>query len=217
VQAVLRLNPKPLDVRVEEYRGIKFLKLSMYEEAIGIYTALLDFFNEGLSNLSEILGDLQASRLNIISIYAKTRLVHIISEYRLILMHCNYLLDNKKVAVSYAEESIDQLYTSIEMIKSMITQEIWTREDIKRLTYEGFMAAYFQRFPGLGKSYMSMDFEVIVSEGITGEPLEILKSLPYYDLIARMKSYDRTEVEELLKEFNLGRLEKYKDILMGSV
>jgi len=217
VQAVLRLNPKPLDVRVEEYRGIKLLKLGMYDEAIEIYTALFEFFNEGLSNLSELLGDLSASRLNIISIYAKTRLVHIISEYRLILMHCNYLLNKKKEAVELAQESIDHLYTSIEMIKSMITQEIWSREDIKRLTYEGFMAAYFQRFPGLRKSYTTMDFEGIVSEGIEGIPLEVLKSLPYYNLIVRMKSSDRNEVEELLKEFNLGRLEKYKDILMGSV
>ncbi len=103
VQAVLRLNPKPLDVRVEEYRGIKLLKLGMYDEAIEIYTALFEFFNEGLSNLSELLGDLSASRLNIISIYAKTRLVHIISEYRLILMHCNYLLNKKKEAVELAQ------------------------------------------------------------------------------------------------------------------
>ena len=159
VQAVLRLNPKPVDVRVEEYRGIKLLKLGMYEEAIEIYDRLLEFFNQGLNNLSELLGDLQGSRLNIISIYAKTRLVHIISEYRLILMHCNYLLERNKEAVIFAEESIDHLYTSIEMIKSMITQEIWSRADIKRLTYEGFMAAYFQHFPELGKSYKSMDLK----------------------------------------------------------
>jgi hypothetical protein len=214
---VLRLNPKPVDVRVEEYRGIKFLKLGMYEEAIVIYTDLLEFFNQGLSNLSELLGDLQGSRLDIISIYAKTRLVHIISEYRLILMHCNYLLENKEKAVNFAEESIDHLYTSIEMIKSMISQEIWSREDIKRLTYEGFMAAYFQLFPGLGKSYTTMDFEEIVSEGIEGTPLDVLKSLPYFNLIVRMKSYERDEIESLLEEFNLGRLEKYKDLLMGKV
>jgi tetratricopeptide (TPR) repeat protein len=217
VQAVLRLNPRPVDVRVEEYRGIKLIKLGMYEEAIEIYDKLLEFFNQGLNNLSELLGDLQASRLNIISIYAKTRLVHIICEYRLILMHCNYLLEKNDEAVSYAEESIDQLYTSIEMIKSMITQEIWSREDIKRLTYEGFMAAYFQLFPSVGKSYKSMDFEEIVSEGIEGTPLNVLKSLPYFDLIVRMKTYERNEIEKLLEEFDLGRLEKYKDLLMGKV
>ena len=217
VQAVLRLNPNSVDVRIEEYRGLKFLKLGMYEEAIEVYTGLFEFFDQGLSNLSELLGDLQASRLNIISIYAKTRLVHIIAEYRLILMHCNYLLDKKDKAVTLAEDSIDHLYTSIEMIKSMISQEIWSREDIKRLTYEGFMAAYFQLFPEISNSYKNMDFEEIVSEGIEGTPLDVLKSLPYFDLIIRMKSYDRNEIEELLKEFNLGRLEKYKGILMGKV
>jgi tetratricopeptide (TPR) repeat protein len=217
ILAVLRLNPKPVDFRAEEYRGIKFLKLGMYKEAIEIYTELFDFFNEGLNNLSEVLADLQASQINITSIYTKTRLVHIISEYRLLLMHCKYLIGEKKEAISLAEESIDHLYTSIEMIKSMITQEIWIREDIKRLTYEGFMAAYFQKFPGLGKSYTSMDFEEIVSEGIEGDPLEVLKSLPYFNLIVRMKSYDRNDIEDLLKDFNLGRLEKYKDILMGKV
>ncbi len=217
VQAVLRLNPKSVDFQVEEHRGIKFLKLGMYEEAVEVYTKLFNFFDQGLSNLSELLGDLQASRLNIISIYAKTRLVHIISEYRLILMHCNYLLGNKEEAVTFAEDSIDQLYTSIEMIKSMISQEIWSREDVKRLTYEGFMAAYFQLFPGLSKSYQNMDFEEIIAEGMERTPLDVLKSLPYYNLVVRMKSYERNEIEELLKEFNLGRLEKYKDILMGKV
>ncbi|MBN2156381.1 MAG: hypothetical protein JW776_10080 [Candidatus Lokiarchaeota archaeon] len=217
ILAVLRLNPKSVDYRAEEFRGIKLLKFGMYEEALEIYSRLLEFFNEGLNNLSELLGDLQSSRLNIISIYAKTRLVHIISEYRLILMHCCYLLNKKEEAIRLAEESIDHLYTSIEMIKSMITREIWSREDVKRLTYEGFMAAYFQLFPGVGKSYTNMDFEEIVAEGIEGSPLEVLKSLPYYDLIIRMRTYDRNEIEELLKEFNLGRLEKYKDLLMGKV
>ena len=217
ILAVLRLNPKPVDFRAEEYRGIKFLKLGMYKEAIAIYTTLFEFFNGGLNNLSEVLADLQTSQINITSIYTKTRLVHIISEYRLLMMHCKYLLDEKEEAISLAEESIDHLYTSIEMIKSMITQEIWIREDIKRLSYEGFMAAYFQKFPGLGKSYTNMDFEEIVSEGVEGEPLEVLKNLPYFTLIVRMKSYDRNDVEELLKEFNLGRLEKYKGILMGKI
>ena len=217
ILAVLRLNPKSVDFRAEEYRGIKFLKLGMYQEAIEVYTILFDFFNEGLSNLSELLADLQSSKLNISSIYSKTRLVHIISEYRLIIMHCNYLLEKKDLAISLAEESIDHLYTSIIMIKSMISQEIWSREDIKRLTYEGFMAAYFQLFPGLAKSYTSMDFEEIVAEDIDGTPLDVLKSLPYYNLIVRMKSYERNEIEELLREFNLGRLEKYKGILMGKV
>jgi tetratricopeptide (TPR) repeat protein len=217
ILAVLRLNPKPVDFRAEEYRGIKFLGLGMYKEAIEVYTTLMNFFSEGLSSLSDLLGDLQASKINITSIYSKTRLVHIISEYRLILMHIHYLLDKKKEAVVFAEDSIDHLFTSIIMIKSMISAKIWTREDIKRLTYEGFMAAYFQMFPGVGERYKEMDFESICAEGIEGDPLEVLKSMPYYNLIVKMKSYERNEIEELLKEFNLGRLEKYKDLLMGSV
>ncbi len=217
ILAVLRLNPKPVDFRAEEYRGIKFLRLGMYKEAVEVYTTLMNFFKEGLSNLSDVLGDLQASKISITSIYTKTRLVHIISEYRLILMHCCYLLDKKKEAIDFAEESIDHLYTSIIMIKSMIGQKIWTREDIKRLTYEGFMAAYFQMFPGVGERYKEMDFEKLVADGIEGDPLEVLKSMPYYNLIGSMKAYERNEIETLLKEFNLGRLEKYKEILMGSV
>ena len=217
ILAVLRLNPKPVDFRAEEYRGIKFLRLAMYKEAIEVYTTLMNFFSEGLASLSDLLADLQASKINITSIYSKTRLVHIISEYRLILMHIYYLLDKKKEAVGFAEDSIDHLFTSIIMIKSMIGAKIWTREDIKRLTYEGFMAAYFQMFPGVGERYKEMDFESICAEGIEGDPLEVLKSMPYYNLIVKMKSYERNEIEELLKEFNLGRLEKYKDLLMGSV
>lgn len=213
IQALLRLNPKStsVDYQIEEYKGLKLIKLKNFKDAIPIYKNLFEFFSEAVDILSSVI---ENSDLKEIAIYAKSRIIHIISEYRMILMFCYKFIGNEDKVNEMAEETINQLFSSIQMLKGMILKGNWTRDDLKRLTFDGFMAGYFQKYSGI-KGSMDDKIENIITDGITGEALEILKKLPYYDLILKVESYDIDELEEELLNFNLGRLEKYKKILIA--
>lgn len=212
IQAALRVNQKALDYQAEEFKGLKLIKLNKYKDAIPIYIQLYEFFIEALDNLSAMIVD--TPEIRSIAIFAKTRLIHIISEYRLILMILYDRDGNKEKSKNMAMEAIDHLNTGIEMIRSMILQGIWAKDDLKRLTYEGFMRAYFQKYWHIKNPTPDMQIQYYILEGIGGEPAEAVKRLPYYDLCVKTESYSIEQLDELLYGFNLGRLDKYKEIFM---
>jgi tetratricopeptide (TPR) repeat protein len=212
IQAALRVNKKAMDYQAEEFRGLKFIKLKKYGEAIPIYTELYNFFIEALDNLSSMIVD--TPEIRSIAIFAKTRLIHIVSEYRLILMICYDRNGEKEKSKEIALEAIDHLNTGIEMIRSMILQGFWSKDDLKRLTYEGFMRAYFQKYWHIKNPTPDQQIHYYILYGLGGEPAEQIKKLPYYDLCVKTETYNLEQLDELLYGFNLGRLDKYKEIFM---
>ncbi|MCP4760855.1 MAG: hypothetical protein GY870_03670 [archaeon] len=213
IQATLRLNKKSLDYQAEEYKGLKLLKQKKHEEAIPIYSELYQFFDDALGNLSLTLE--KSEGLAQIAIQSKTRLIHIISEYRMILMICHEKIGEKDKAMTYATESIDHLNSAIEMLKALTLKDIWTREELKRLTYIGFMRAYFQKYKHIKNPDQSQQIQLYIAQDMDNKPLEILKELPYFDLCTKTETYELEQINEELSEFNLGRLEKYKFFLQS--
>ncbi|MBD3350173.1 MAG: hypothetical protein GF364_01650 [Candidatus Lokiarchaeota archaeon] len=212
VQAALRLNKESVDFQAEEYKGIKLVKEEKYEEAIPIYKKLYEFFSSALNNLAKMIVD--TPEIKYTAIYAKTKLIHIISEYRMILMFSYKELGEEEKSKEYALESIDHLNTGIEMIRGMIQQGFYTRDDLKRLTYEGFMRAYFQKYWHIKNPTPEEQIQHYILEEVPEETAELIRKLPYYDLCVKTETYTLEELNDLLSEFNLSRLEKYKAIFL---
>lgn len=213
IQATLRLNKKSLDYQAEEYKGIILLKQGKYKEAIPIYRELYEFFIEALGNLSITLE--KSESLAQIAIQSKTRIIHIISEYRLILMICHEKMGESEKSREYANDSIDHLNTAVEMIKGLISKDIWTREELKRISYIGFMRAYFQKYMHIKNPDRSQQIQFYIVQDMDSKPVKVLRKLPYYDLCEKTETYDLDQINEELSEFNLGRLEKYKFLLQS--
>lgn len=212
IQAALRLNQKTIDFQAEEYKAIRLFKNGDYKEAIPIYEQLYEFFTEALGNLSVMVQDTPA--IFQIAIYAKTRFIHIISEYRMILMFLYDLIGEDKRSKEMALDSIDHLNAGIELIKGMIIKGFWSKDDLKRLTYEGFMRAYFQKYWHIKNQTPEEQIQHAIVQDLPQETVEIIKKLPYYDLCVKTETYALKELHELMDEFNLGRLEKYKELFI---
>jgi len=212
IQAALRLNKEIFDYQASEYQAIKYIKNKEFVKAIEIYEKLYKHFSYGLDNISQIVYDFE--EITYVSIYAKTRLIHIISEYRLILMFLYDLVGERDISRKIALESIEQLNSAIELIKGMIISNYWTRDDLKRLTYEGFMRAYFQKYWHIKDPTPEEEAYIYITKNLPNEVLDIIKKLPYYDLCVKTESYNLKSLNELLADFNLGRLEKYKEFFI---
>jgi hypothetical protein len=107
------------------------------------------------------------------------------------------------------------LNKGINLLKKEIIEEHWNRQDLKRLTYMGFMRAYFQKFHHIKNKTPAEQIQHYIAQGLTGKPLEELKKLPYYDLCVKTETYALQDLDDLLEKFNLGRLEKYKGLIVG--
>jgi tetratricopeptide (TPR) repeat protein len=212
VQAVLRLNPDSMNFISEENEGIKLLSKNKFKSAIPIYIKLQTYFKDALEkDMSFILED--STILEEIAIFAKTRLIQIISEYRLILMICYSRIGETEKSRQIAIESIEQLNTGINMLKNGMLTSHWNKEDVKRLAFSGFLRSYFQKFHHIKNETADQQIQHYLARGFTGKILDVLKNLPYYDLCAKTETYALTDLNELLTKENLGRLEKYKKII----
>lgn len=213
VQAVLRLNPDSMNFISEENKGIKLLSNNKFKSAIPIYIKLQTYFKDALEkDMSFILED--STILEEIAIFAKTRLIQIISEYRLILMICYSRIGETEKSRQMAIESIEQLNTGIEMLKNgMLTGDHWNKEDVKRLAFSGFLRAYCQKFHHIKNETADQQIQHYLARGFKGKILDVLQNLPYYDLCAKTETYALADLNELLTKENLGRLEKYKKII----
>jgi tetratricopeptide (TPR) repeat protein len=211
IAAVIRLNKTNLDYQAVEYKGLKLIQQKKWSDALPLYQKLYDFFQESMDSLSKAV---ENSQLVETAIHAKTRLIHIISEYRLILMILDSKMGIKEQEKEWALESIDQLNSALELIKGMIKRGNWSRTDLKIYTYIGFMRAYFQKFEHIKNKSRDQQIQIYLAEGLTGEPLEVLKTLPYFDLCTKTESYGLEYLNEEISKFNLGRLEKYKKLII---
>lgn len=212
IEAALRLNKKTIDFQAEEYKAIKLINNENYADAIPIYEQLYQFFMEALENLSVMVQDTPG--IHQIAIYSKTRFIHIISEYRMILMFLYDASGDKEKSKEMANDSIDHLNAGIELIKGMIMKGFWSKDDLKRLTYEGFMRAYFQKYWHIKNESPEDQIQKAIIRDLPKDAVDIIKKLPYYDLCVKTESYSLQQLHELLGEFNLGRLEKYKDFFI---
>ncbi|MHA1341940.1 MAG: hypothetical protein ACTSRZ_18800 [Promethearchaeota archaeon] len=215
IQAALRLNKEIFDYQAAEYQGIKYLKSKELDKAIEIYEKLYKHFVNALSNLSQMVNESAENEINYVSIFAKTRMIHIISEYRLILMFLYDLINEKEKSKEMALESIDDLNSGIELIKGMIASGYWSMDDLKRLTYEGFMRAYFQKYWHIKDPSPEDEASVYIIDGLPKPIVEKIKNLPYYDLCVKTETYSLESLNELLADFHLGRLEKYKEYFIN--
>jgi tetratricopeptide (TPR) repeat protein len=216
ILGALRLNPDTTDFQAEEEKAKKLLRedvISSFKETIPIYKFLLDYFKKSLTELSDI--GVQIPGLKDTLVFAETRLIHIISEYRLILMLIHEKIGLLEESKAYALESIEHLNSAIDILKNQIKNGNWQRTDLKRLTYIGFMRAYFQKFHHIKNPSPEDQIQHYITRDLPDEVVKIIKDLPYYDLCVKTETYVIEDIDDELKEFHLGRLEKYK-ILFNS-
>ena len=129
-------------------------------------------------------------------------------------MICYSRIGNAEKSRQLAIESIDQLNEGIEMLKDgILTGGHWNKEDIKRLAFSGFLRSYFQKFNHIKNETPDQQIQHYLARGFKDKILDVLKNLPYYDLCAKTETYALADLNELLTEENLGRLEKYKKII----
>ena len=209
ILGVLRLNSDSIEFQVEENKAIKYIKggTDKYKDAIPIYKKLIDYFMKSLDKLEDIGKEIPG--LKETAVFAKTRLIHIVSEYRMILMFCLYSIGKKEESKKYALESIDHLNTAIKILKDMIIKENWNRTDLKRLTYISFMRAYFQKYHHIKNPKPKDQIQDYIIEGLPESAIESIKKLPYYDLCIKTEKYTLKDLDEELKEYDLGRMQKY--------
>ncbi len=188
------IGKKKFDVAIEELREIAGFFRQLRQEL------------EDVEEFSEVFIYLKNNVL--------ARIFHMISEFNLLKMMCYRFNGNEEKVLEQAEKSVEDLRSTIGIIKEELRAEHYSTADLHRLTFDMFLLQLFQEFAG----YQVEDPLDLVLRGVPEHIQKILRKMQFFRLTEHIVEVDLQHAMDIFDDVPLSQiLDPFRDFLIQAV
>ncbi len=184
-----------------------------YEQSIEEIERITNFLNRLIDQLSHYLENANQNLQNLQS-NVKSRLRHMISEFRLLKMVCFRRLGEEKKVIRIAEENVNYIISNIEDMKKEFSKSYFSTADLHRFTFDLFLLQFFQEY---SKKYIE-DPIFLATSGLNDEIKQIILKMKFYKFTIDLLEYNLNVIEDFMEDLPLSPvLTPFKEFIYKSI
>jgi tetratricopeptide (TPR) repeat protein len=212
LNGIKRLEISNYDYIEAEKQFQVLIQKKKYEQAIEILREIAQFFRKIDERIDKI--DPQSAAALNLQTNLKARIFHMLTEYNLLKMICYRYLGNEDAVKEQATKSIEDLVTSIQLMKEEMIRGFYSSADLHRLSFDVFLLQVFQEY---AETQIEDPIDV-ATRGLSTEIKQILVKMKFYELMVHLLKVGLKDNLDWLEDIDIGaHLSQYKNFMWNSL